>query len=294
MGRGRRRRAHPRRRPTGSGKTLAAFLSALDRLAAAARARRPDAPLPGALRQPAQGAGRRRRAQPARPAGRHPAGQRPPGPAPARHHRRHALGRHPGRRAPPVRPAPGRHPHHHPRVAVPAADLGRARIAARRRHGDRRRGARGVLDQARGPPGRLARPARRAARASGPAHRPVGHRPSRRRGGHLPGRRPAGHRRPAAVAEVRRAAGRRAGRGHVGDRRADRRPHRCRRGRPAPGVDLAARRGTGARPRPGPPLDDRVRQLPPAGRAAHGPAERARRRAGRARARRPGRTAGRR
>ena len=49
--------------------------------------------------------------------------------------------------------------------------------------------------------------------------------------------------------KTRRAAGRRAGRGHVGDRRADRRPHRCRRGRPAPRVHLAARRGAGARPR---------------------------------------------
>ena len=47
----------------------------------------------------------------------------------------------------------------------------------------------------------------------------------------------------------------------------------------APRVDLAARRGAGARPGRGAPLDDRVRQLPPAGRAADRPAQRAGRRA---------------
>ena len=56
--------------PTGTGKTLAAFLACLDRLMfdAGAGARRA---LPRALRLAAQGAGRRRRAQPARAAGRH-------------------------------------------------------------------------------------------------------------------------------------------------------------------------------------------------------------------------------
>ena len=62
--------------PTGSGKTLAAFLWSLDRLAAAPGAGGPAAALPGPLRLAAQGARRRRRAQPARPAGRHPAGRR--------------------------------------------------------------------------------------------------------------------------------------------------------------------------------------------------------------------------
>ncbi len=42
-----------------------------------AAAGRPEAALPGALRVPAEGARRRRRAQPARPAGRHPPGRRP-------------------------------------------------------------------------------------------------------------------------------------------------------------------------------------------------------------------------
>ena len=63
--------------PTGSGKTLAAFLWSLDRLATEPPPDEQEAPLPGALRLPAQGAGRRRRAQPARAAGRHPAHRRP-------------------------------------------------------------------------------------------------------------------------------------------------------------------------------------------------------------------------
>ena len=61
--------------PTGSGKTLAAFLWALDRLATDAAAGRAEAPLPGALRLAAQGARRRRAAQPALAAGRDPAGR---------------------------------------------------------------------------------------------------------------------------------------------------------------------------------------------------------------------------
>ncbi len=42
--------------PTGSGKTLAAFLSAIDDLSSPAGAGGSDAPVPGALHQPAQGA----------------------------------------------------------------------------------------------------------------------------------------------------------------------------------------------------------------------------------------------
>ncbi len=54
-------------------------------------------------------------------------------------------------------------------------------------------------------------------------------------------------------------------------------------GRPGrPPVDLAARRGAGARPDRAAPLHDRVRQLAPAGRAALRPAQRAGRRARRA------------
>ena len=59
-----------------------------------------------------------------------------------------------------------------------------------------------------------------------------------------------------------------------------------------PRLDLAARRRAGARPDRGPPLDDRVRQLAPAGRAADRPAQRARLRAGRRRDRRAAAVAG--
>ena len=66
--------------PTGSGKTLAAFLWALDRLATEPAAGRAEAALPRAVRLAAQGARRRRRAQPAQP--RWPAsGRRPRGSA---------------------------------------------------------------------------------------------------------------------------------------------------------------------------------------------------------------------
>ena len=57
--------------PTGSGKTLSAFLWSLDRLATTPRPDEPAAPHPRALHLPAQGARRRRRAQPALAAGRH-------------------------------------------------------------------------------------------------------------------------------------------------------------------------------------------------------------------------------
>jgi ATP-dependent Lhr-like helicase len=58
--------------PTGSGKTLAAFLWALINWASSLR-RRPGTALPSSLRLPAQGARRRRGAQPARPARRYAA-----------------------------------------------------------------------------------------------------------------------------------------------------------------------------------------------------------------------------
>ena len=148
-----------------------AFLWAIDRLADRAAARGQAAALPGALRLAAQGARRRRRAQPARAADRHPADRRPArraalpdvtvgvrsGDTPAADRRR--LGTH-----------AARHPDHHPRVAVPDAHLARpARVAARRRDGDRRRGARRRRHQARRPPRAVARAARRAARRGPPS-----------------------------------------------------------------------------------------------------------------------------
>ena len=121
--------------PTGSGKTLAAFLWSLDRLASEPAPAEPQrrcrvlyvSPLKALavdvernLRAPLAGI-------------RHAATRL--GPARAGHHGRRPLRRHPGRRAPPVRPHPARHPHHHARVAVPDAHLARpaSRCAASRR-----------------------------------------------------------------------------------------------------------------------------------------------------------------
>ena len=138
--------------PTGSGKTLSAFLWSIDRLLTDAAARGQDAALPGPLHLPAQGARRRRRAQPARPADRHPAHRRPARRAGARGAGRRPLRRHPGRRPAQARHRAARHPDHHARVAVPDAHQPGPRVAARRRDGDRRRGARGRRHQARRPP----------------------------------------------------------------------------------------------------------------------------------------------
>ena len=96
------------------------------------------------------------------------------------------------------------------------------------------------------------------------------------RGGRpLPRRPGAGRDRGAAQREGLGPRGRRPGRGHDrarGVRRGQRRDPR-----PQP-VDLAARRGARRRPDRPAPLDDRLRQLPSAGRAAHRAAQRDRRR----------------
>src|SRR5918999_1667281 len=84
--------------PTGSGKTLAAFLYGIDRLTA-------------------EGAKLRRRADPARAAGRPPLR-----PTRRRSHRRHASEGAAGDAA-----APAGHPDHDAGVAVPDHDLARAR-----------------------------------------------------------------------------------------------------------------------------------------------------------------------
>ncbi len=168
------------------------------------------------------------------------------------------------------------HHDHHAGVAVPDADLPGARVPARRRDGDRRRGPRRRRHQAWRPPRGVPRTARRPARAAGAADRPVGHRAPAGGGGPVPRRQRAGrHRRPRLGQGVG-PQGRGAGRGH--DR--TRRVRRGLRGPPARLLDLAARRGARRRPRRGPPLDDRLRQLPAAGRAAHRPAQRDRHRPG--------------
>ena len=148
--------------PTGSGKTLAAFLWAIDRLVTDPVPPRRRA-LPGPLRLAAQGPGGRRRAEPARSAHRHPPpGRRASATELPRAHRRHPHRRHPGRRAAQARPQPARHPHHHPRVALPHAHVAGARDAAQRPVGDHRRDPRGRGHQARRAPRALARTARGA------------------------------------------------------------------------------------------------------------------------------------
>ena len=217
--------------PTGSGKTLAAFLWAIDRLLttpppedrkhrcrvlyisplkalAVDVERNLRAPLIGI--RPDRRPARRRRCPTIT------VGVRS-GDTPAAERRRlatHAAG----------------HPDHHPRVAVPDADLAGPRDAARGRDRDRRRGARRRRHQARRPPGAVAGAARRAAGRARPADRAVGDRAPARGGGPLPRRR----RRRSRWWRRRREKqlgphGRRPGRGHDRARRS--RPTTTSRGR---------------------------------------------------------------
>ena len=113
--------------PTGSGKTLAAFLTGIDRLNAS-----PGEGLRLLYVSPAEGAQLRRRAQPARPARR----------ARLEAHGRRPHGRHRPARAPPDAAHAAGHPDHDAGVALPPPHLAGPGDAARRRDGDRRRGAR--------------------------------------------------------------------------------------------------------------------------------------------------------
>ena len=132
--------------------------------------------LPGALRVPAQGAGGRRPAQPALPAGRHPAGQPPGSGCRCRTSRSACAPATPRPTSAGVRPHPAGRAGHHAGVAVPDPHLGGPGVAARGADGDRRRGARGRRHQARRAPGAVPGAARRAARPPGAADRAVGHR----------------------------------------------------------------------------------------------------------------------
>ena len=269
--------------PTGSGKTLAAFLAALDQLASTPPPADPEEALPRAVRVPAQGPRGRRGAQSPQPADRHPPGVRAPGAARAGGEGRHPLRRHPARRAPrPVHPPAG-HPDHHPGVAVPDADVGHARRADRHRDGDPGRGARGRGHQARRPSRALPGAAGRAAAEARPAASACRRRSARST------RWPAISPRSRKVEIVQPPSGKEfdlsvvvpvedlgeLGGSPVADGQSE--------GGGAP-VDLAARRGAHHRPRPGPPLHDRVRQLPPPRGAPVQPAQRDRVRAGHRRA----------
>ncbi len=249
-----------------------------------ATARRQDQALPRALHLAAEGARRRRRAQPALAPHRHPPHRRPARHAHAGAAGRRAVGRHQRCRPAPADHPAARHHDHDAGVAVPDADQPGARVPARRRDGDHRRGARGRRHQARRPPGDLARATRRPARPAGPADRPVGHGAPARRGGPLPRWRGAGRDRGSSGREALGPQGRRARRGH--DRTRGLRRGRRRAGRPRH-QHLAARRGVGRRPDRAAQLHDRLRQLPPPGRAPHRAAQRDRHRARHRRVRGP-------
>ena len=166
--------------PTGSGKTLTGFLVAIDAAyraaeAGARTARRPRGPLRLAAARPR---GRRAR-EPPRPPDGDPRGggaARPPRPRAARGR---AHGRHPAGRAGRHAAAVTRPARDHARVALPAPDRAVvARTAARRAHGDRRRGAHAGPRQAGQPPRAQPRAPRRAGdreRRPPPAHRALGH-----------------------------------------------------------------------------------------------------------------------
>ncbi len=184
------------------------------------------------------------------------------------------------------------HPDHDAGVALPDAHLAGARVAARGRDADPRRGARGRRHEARRASRALGRAARGARRPADPAHRAVGDAAAARGDRPLRLRRPADQARRRGHAQGARPRGRRPGRG----------PARARLDR----VALASR----ARRRPGDgrgtehgaqsiwpsiypellrlveaaPLDDRLRQQPPARRAARAAPERARRAGDRPRA----------
>ena len=187
--------------PTGSGKTLTAFLSAIDRLNR--HARRGAA---AALRLAAEGVELRHRAQPARPA------RRPRVEVEGwRSDRRHAA-----EGAPRASEGAAGHPDHDARVALPDAHLAGARVAARRRDADPRRGARDCRQ----------RSAVRISRCQSSACKRSSTRPIQRIGlsatqrpleeiGRFVSRRAADRDRRCGDAEGARPRGGRAGRGHA-------------------------------------------------------------------------------
>ena len=155
--------------PTGSGKTLTAFLWSLNRLMFEPPPDKPQrcrvlyiSPLKALavdvernLRAPLAGISNMAAAKGIAVSY---AGDRRP-------HRRHAGGR-----AREVPASAGRHPDHHAGIAVPAADVERAREPEVGGDGDHRRDSRDGVDQARRAPGAVARAAgthRRASRCSG-------------------------------------------------------------------------------------------------------------------------------
>ena len=278
--------------PTGSGKTLAAFLWAHRQAGRRAGPGRPEAALPGAVHLAAEGAGRGHRAQPALAADRRSATPRGASACPSR-----TSGSACAPATPPRTSAAG-WPAKPPDILITTPESLFLLLTSQAREALRsvetvivdevhalagsKRGAHLALSLERLDALRSRRTGREA---PAPADRAVGDRPARRGGGRrssaAPGR-SRSSRRPASkridlqiVVPVEDMADLETAAGAPGDGGP---------GRPgAAAVDLAARRGTGARPDRGAPVHDRVRQLAPAGRAALRPAQRAGRRAGRGR-----------
>ncbi len=237
---------------------------------------------PHPLHLPAEGARRRRRAQPPIAARRHRAVRTSARGRLTRRHRRRPLRRHDLQRPAQARLRPSRHSHHDPRVALPDAHEPRRRDAARRAHRDHRRSARGRRHEARsaprrepGAPGRSSALLRSRFRARA-THRPVGDRPADRRSRAVPRRIGSGrYRRAPGIQDLR-------DRRRRPDGRHDQSPSAARRSRRFGGcrihrghrVGMAARRGGDRRPHPAEQLHDRVLQLPAAGRAPHRPSQR--------------------
>ena len=258
-----------------------------------ARPRGPEAALPGALRLAAEGAGGRHRAEPALPADRDRARRARPGPARARHRGGGAHRRHRRRRAAQA----GRHP---PDILITTPESLFLLLTSQAREALRgvetvivdevhalagtKRGAHLALSLE-----RLDALTRRAAPAA-PAQR-IGLsatvRPAAEVASFLGGARPVTIAHPPSTKQLELSIV--VPVEDMTDLDAPRRRATARTRRTArrPPVDLAARRGAGARPDRGAPVHDRVRQLAAAGRAALRPAERAGRRAGRTPARAP-------
>ncbi len=231
-----------------------------------ARRRADDRPHAARLRLAAQGAVVRRGEEPARAAARDR--RRRPGRHPHRRHAAEGAARH--------GPAPAGHPDHDARVALPDAHEPGAGDLRRRGAGDRGRDPRRGADQARRPPRADARAARRGGGQRPPADR-AQRDPEPARGGRPLPRRPAAdvHDHRHRHAQAARPQDPRPGRVDGRARAEGPRPRPVRRRRGDAQVDLARDLPRAAQGGPRAPLDDRLRQQPPRGRAARAAVERA-------------------
>ncbi len=268
--------------PTGSGKTLGG-VPVVDRPARPRASGPPTSEaLPGALRLAAEGARGRRRAQPARPAGRHPAHRRPAR-VPRSPTSRSACGR-----ATPPRPSGAGSATSPPDILITTPESLFLMLTSQARESLRgvetvivdevhavagtKRGAHLALSLERldelleRPAQRIGlsatvRPVEEVARFLGGAAPVEVVAPPSEKKWDLKVVVPVEDMTELGVVEERAVRG-------------------VRRGQCPARLDLAARRGARRRPDRAAPVDDRLRQLPPAGRAAHRPAQRDRHRPG--------------